>query len=116
MKLFKKLQETRLSYKERNRKHKINENIEEMNLQFLLMNTQTITATKVQAVVEEFMQGQTHTSIFSFTKTKVDSINFKPVGLKIFTKHRRFREKKGGGLMIGFKDDKKKTEGRNKNK
>ena len=78
-----------------------------MNLQVLLMNTQTITATKVQAVVGEFMQGKTHTSIFCFTEIKVNSIDFKPIGLKIFTKHRRQREKKGGGLMIGFKDDKK---------
>ena len=55
-----------------------------MNLQILLMNTQTITATKVQAVVGEFMQGKAHTSIFCFTEIKVNSIDFKPVGLKIF--------------------------------
>ena len=71
------------------------------------MNTQTITASKVQAVVGECMQGKAHTSIFCFTEIKVNSIDFKTIGLKIFTKHRRQREKKGGGLMIGFKDDKK---------
>ena len=70
------------------------------------MNTQTSTATKVQSAVEEFMQGETHTSIFCFTETKVDNLDFKPVGLKIFSKQRRIREKKGG-LMIGFKDDKR---------
>ena len=48
-----------------------------------------------------------YTSIFYFTETKVDSLNFKPVGLKIFSKHRKKREKKGGGLMIGYIDDKK---------
>ena len=99
------MQEKHISYKERNEKYRINEDIEEMNLQILLMNIQTITATKVQAVVEEFMQGKAHTSIFCFTEIKVNSIDFKPVGLKKFTKHRRQSEKKGGGLMIGFKDD-----------
>ena len=78
-----------------------------MNLQVLLMNTHTITGTKVQAVVGEFMEGKTHTSIFCYTETKVNGIDLNPIGLKIFTKHRRQREKKGGGLMIGFKDDKK---------
>ena len=105
--MFRKIQDKHLSYRERNEKFKINEDLEEMNLQVLLMNTQTISATKVQAVVEEFMQGKTHTNIFCFTEIKVNSIDFKPVGLKIFTKHRRAREKKGGGLIIGFKDDKK---------
>ena len=28
-------------------------------------------------------------------------------GIKIFSKHRKKKEKKGGGLMIGFRDDKK---------
>ena len=55
MKLFRKIQDKHLSYRERNKKFKINEEMEEMNLQVLLMNTQTITVTKVQAVVEEFM-------------------------------------------------------------
>ena len=53
------------------------------------------------------MQGKDHTSISCFTERKCSNINFKTVGLKIFTKHRRTKEKKGGGLMIGFKDDKK---------
>ena len=58
------MQEKHISYKERNEKYRINEDIEEMNLQILLMNTQTITATKFQAVVEEFMQGK-HIQAFS---------------------------------------------------
>ena len=84
-------------------KHNINEDIEEMNLEILLMNTQAITTTKVQSVVEEFMQGETHTSIFCFTEIKVDNLDFKPIGLKIFSKQRKIKEKKGGWLMIGFK-------------
>ena len=52
------------------------------------------------------MKNKTYTSIFCFTEIKVESMNFKPVGIKIFSKHRKKREKKGGGLMIGFKDDK----------
>ena len=53
------------------------------------------------------MIDKTYTSIFCFTEIKVDSLNFKPVGLKIFSKHRKKREKKGGGLVIGYLDDKK---------
>merc|ERR1712002_438593 len=53
------------------------------------------------------MQGKDHRSIFCFTETKCNCIDFNPIGLNVFTKHRRPREKKGGGLMIGFKDDKK---------
>merc|ERR1712082_69024 len=96
-----------ISHDERNEKHMINKDVEEINLEILLVNTLTITATKVQTVVEEFMQEETYTSIFCFTETKVDNPNFKPIGLKIFTKQRRNREKKGGGLKIGYKDDKK---------
>ena len=53
------------------------------------------------------MKNKTYTSIFCFTETKVDSLNFKPIGLKIYSKHRKSKEKKGGGLMIGVLDDKK---------
>ena len=52
------------------------------------------------------MKNKTYTSIFCFTETKVDSLSFKPIGIKIFSKHRKKKEKKGG-LMIGFRDDKK---------
>ena len=53
------------------------------------------------------MQEEIYTSIFCFTETKVDSIDFKPIGVRLITKHRKKSEKKGGGLMIGFKEDKK---------
>ena len=39
------------------------------------------------------------------TETKVDSHDFEPKGIKIFSKHRIKRDKKGGGLTIGYKKD-----------
>ena len=78
-----------------------------MNLEILLLNTLIISAVKVQTVINQFMVDKPYTSIFCFTETKVDSLNFKPIGLKIFSKHRKKKEKKGGGLMIGYIDDKK---------
>ena len=69
--LFKKqLNKNVISHKDRNEKHKINNDIEEMNLEILLVNTLTITATKVQTVIEDFMQEEIYTSIFCFTETK----------------------------------------------
>ena len=65
-----------------------------MDLQILLLNTLTIDASKVQVIVNEFMQGETYSSIFCFTETKVDNPDFKPKGLKIFSKQRGKREKK----------------------
>ena len=65
-----------------------------MNLEILLLNTLIISAVKVQTVIDKFMKNKTYTSIFCFTEIKVDSLNFKPVGLKIFSKHRKKREKK----------------------
>ena len=53
------------------------------------------------------MKDKTYTSIFCFTEIRVESLNFIPIGIKIFSKHREKKEKKGGGLMIGFKDDKR---------
>ena len=78
-----------------------------MNLEILLINTLTISAVKVQTVINQFMEDKPYTSIFCFTEIKVDSLNFKPVGTKVFSKHRKKKEKKGGGLMIGYIDDKK---------
>ena len=37
----------------------------------------------------------------------MDSLSFKPIGIKIFSKHRKKKEKKGGGLLIGYRNDKK---------
>ena len=108
--LFKnKVKKRDLQHNDRNKKLKININIEEMNLEILLLNTLTINATKVQTVINEFMQDELCTNIFCFTETKVENLNFKPIGLKIFSKQRHKREKKGGGLMIGYKEDRKIT-------
>ena len=51
------------------------------------------------------MMDKTYTSIFCFTETKVDSVDFIPVGLKIITKQRKKKDKKGGDLAIGYLDD-----------
>ena len=57
-------------------------------------------------MIENFIKDKNHTSIFCLTETKVDSLDFKPKGIKIFSKHRKNEDKKGGGLIIGYKDDK----------
>ena len=36
------------------------------------------------------------------TETKVEGHNFQPEGVKIFSKHRGRRDKKGGGLALGY--------------
>ena len=88
------------------RVYKINKDIEEMDLEVLLMNTLTIKADKMQEVTESFLQEDSYTTIFCFTETKFDNLDFKPLGLEIFSKRRRKGDKKGGGLMIGYKKDK----------
>ena len=65
-----------------------------MDVEILLLNTLTITANKVQEVINNFLQGETYTSIFCFTETKVDNLDFKPVGVKLITKHRKKGDKK----------------------
>ena len=76
-----------------------------MDLELLLINTLTITDLKVQTVTGKFLLDKPYTSIFCFTETKVDCIDFIPIGLKIITKQRKKREMKGGGLAIGFVND-----------
>ena len=76
-----------------------------MNMELLLINSLKINAFKVQTVIENFIKNKSHTCLFCLTETKVDSLDFNPQGIKIFTKHRKSTEKKGGGLIIGYKDD-----------
>ena len=64
-----------------------------MNVEILLLNTLVITAVKVQTVIDKFIKNKSYTSIFCFTETKVDSLSFKPIGIKVFSKHRK-KEKK----------------------
>ena len=81
--------------------------MEGVNMELLLVNSLKINALKIQTVIENFIKDKDHTSIFCLTETKVDSLDFNPKGIKIFSKHRNSKEKKGGGLIIGYKDDKK---------
>ena len=59
-----------------------------MGLEFLLINSLTITVTKVQEVADTFMIGKDYISVFCFTETKVDSLNFMTKEINIFAKHR----------------------------
>ena len=77
------------------------------DLEFLLLNSRQIDAVKVQTMVDKFIKDKEHSSIFCLTETKVDSLDFAPIGIKLFSKHRKKGEKKGGGLTIGFKKDHK---------
>merc|ERR1711874_393925 len=58
------------------------------DLEFLLVNSCAINVIKVQTIVENFIRNKKHTSIFCLTETKVDSHDFKPRGIKMFSKHR----------------------------
>ena len=64
-----------------------------MDVEFLLVNTLTIKTENVQIVINNFLQGETFSSIFCFTETEVDNPNFKPVGIKLFTKQRKIGDK-----------------------
>ena len=79
--------------------------LQNMNIELLLINSLKINAFKVQTVIENFIKDKSHTCIFCLTETKVDSLDFDTKGIKIFSKHRKSTEKKGGGLIIGYKDD-----------
>merc|ERR1711874_521822 len=74
----------------------------ETDLEFLLINSCKIDVIKVQTIVESFIRGKKHTTIFCMTETKVDSHDFQPKGISIFSAHRTKKEKKGGGLAIRF--------------
>merc|ERR1711895_68382 len=48
------------------------------------------------------MTDKDYTTIFCMTETKVEGHEFQPEGEKIFSKHRGKRDKKGGGLALGY--------------
>merc|ERR1711874_626037 len=75
------------------------------DLEVLLINSCRIDAIKVQTIVESFIKGKDHTVMFCMTETKVDSHNFRPIGITMFSAHRKREEKKGGGLAIGFEEN-----------
>ena len=74
------------------------------DLEILLINSCKINAVKVQEIVESFIKGKDHTVMFCMTETKVDSLDFDPTGITLFSVHRKRKEKKGGGLTIGFEE------------
>ena len=67
---------------------------EEVNVEVLLLNSLIINTTKVQTVVENFINGREYNTIFCLTETKVDSLDFEPRGIQLFSKHRKKKEKK----------------------
>ena len=69
------------------------------------MNSLKITVNKVQEVANTFMIGKEYISMFCFTEIKVDSIDFVPKGIKMYTKHKNKNEKRGVGLAIGHLRD-----------
>jgi len=73
------------------------------DLEVLLINSCKITAMKVQNIINEFMIDKEYTTFFCMTETKVKGHDFKPEGVKMFSKHRNGKgEKKGGGLALGY--------------
>ena len=67
------------------------------DLEVLLINSCKIDAVKVQNIIDEFMIDRGYATIFCMTETKVEGHDFQPEGIKMFSKHRRRSEKKGGG-------------------
>ena len=69
--------------------------IGKVDLEILLMNSLTITAEKLQEVTDKYLIDKPYISMFCFTEIKVDSIDFIPIGIKLYTKHRNKNEKEG---------------------
>ena len=59
----------------------------DIDLEVLLINSCKITAIKIQTIVNNFIEGKDHTVIFCMTETKVDSHDFQPLGITIFSAH-----------------------------
>merc|ERR1711874_17947 len=74
------------------------------DLEILLINSCKINALKVQDIVEHGIKGKAYTVLFCMTETKVDGLDFSPRGITLFSAHRKRKEKKGGGLTIGFEE------------
>ena len=77
-----------------------------IDLEIMLINIRIINADKVQQIVEGFLTKRKYVSIFCLTETQVKSIGFKTQGIKMHTKERKDGEKKGGGLAIGYIENK----------
>ena len=94
IKLFREIQDRHMVYKERNRRFKINEDVEDMDLQVILMNTQTMTASKFQDMAEACLNNKEFSSIFCFTEIKCDGLDFKPTGVKNLYKTQKAKGEK----------------------
>ena len=71
------------------------------DLEILLINSCQINALKVQTIINDFLTEKKYSTIFCMTETKVKGHDFQPIGIKMFSKHRGMRDKKGGGTSIG---------------
>ena len=82
----------------------IEEGIGEIDLEIMLVNSLKINAAKIQEIIDGFLINKPYINIFCLTETKVDCVNFIPVGLITFDKQRTSKPEtlKGGGLMIGY--------------
>ena len=80
---------------------------EDIDLEVLLVNSLRINAEKVQEIVDSFLIEKEYISIFCLTETKVDCVDFVPVGLTTYDRQRTSKpgQKKSGGLMIGHITD-----------
>ena len=70
------------------------------DLEVLLINSCKINVMKVQTIINKFMTDKKYNSIFCLTETKVEGHDFQPVGIKMFSKHRGRKDKKGGGTSL----------------
>ena len=84
----------------------IPEEVGKIDLEVMLINIRGIDADKIQQLVEGFLIKKNYISIFCLTETQVKSIGFKTQGIKMHSKERGDGEKKGGGLAIGYIEDK----------
>ena len=64
----------------------------DIDLEILLINSCKINATKVQTIVNNFIEDKKYTTMFCMTETKVDSHDFQPNGITIFSAHRTKKE------------------------
>merc|ERR1711888_512769 len=82
----------------------IEEGIGEIDFEIMFVNSLKINAAKVQEIIDGFLIDKPCINIFCLTETKVDCVNFTPIGLITFAKQRVTKPGtlKEGGLMIGY--------------
>ena len=65
--------------------------MEEIDLEIMLINSLQINAGKIQEIVDSFLIEKEYTSIFCLTETKVDYVDFVPIGLTTYDRQRSGR-------------------------